>query len=260
MYDEFSEDYDRFVNWPGRLAYEMPFLEKQAAQAQPAKGGAARILDTACGTGWHAIALGKLGYAAAGCDLSAGMVAKAQQNAAAQNLEAFFFQAGFGEIASKAAAAGQGPFDLLLCLGNSLPHVLDQQALQASLEDFNACLRPGGYLLIQNRNFETVLAERQRWMEPQAQRDGNREWVFLRFYDFRPDGLIDFNVVTLHRTEEQPWQQQVSTTQLYPLRQPELTTALASAGFTNIQYFGDMRGGSYTAEQSGNLVVWAQRG
>jgi hypothetical protein len=170
-----------------------------------------------------------------------------------------FFQAGFGEIAPKAATAGQGPFDLLLCLGNSLPHVLTPEAVQSALVDFNACLRPGGYLLIQNRNFETVLAERQRWMEPQAQRDGSREWVFLRFYDFRPDGLIDFNVVTLQRAEEQPWQQQISTTQLYPIRQPELASALASAGFTNIQYFGDMRGSSYQAEQSGNLVVWAQR-
>ena len=30
MYDDFSEDYDRFVNWAGRLAYEMPFLEASA--------------------------------------------------------------------------------------------------------------------------------------------------------------------------------------------------------------------------------------
>ena len=35
MYDDFSEDYDRFVNWSGRLAYEMPFLEATLAQEAP---------------------------------------------------------------------------------------------------------------------------------------------------------------------------------------------------------------------------------
>ena len=26
FYDPFSADYDRFVNWEGRLAYELPFI------------------------------------------------------------------------------------------------------------------------------------------------------------------------------------------------------------------------------------------
>jgi hypothetical protein len=26
MYDSFSADYDRFVDWPGRLAAELPFI------------------------------------------------------------------------------------------------------------------------------------------------------------------------------------------------------------------------------------------
>ena len=32
MYDLLSRDYDRFVNWPNRLAFEMPFLLKQLRQ------------------------------------------------------------------------------------------------------------------------------------------------------------------------------------------------------------------------------------
>jgi len=27
LYDPFSADYDRFVNWKERLAYELPFIE-----------------------------------------------------------------------------------------------------------------------------------------------------------------------------------------------------------------------------------------
>jgi hypothetical protein len=28
MYDDFSADYDRFVDWPARLAAELPFIER----------------------------------------------------------------------------------------------------------------------------------------------------------------------------------------------------------------------------------------
>ena len=61
MYDDFSQDYDRFVDWPGRLAVELPFLE-----ARLKEGGARRVLDAACGTGMHALALAERGYEAAG--------------------------------------------------------------------------------------------------------------------------------------------------------------------------------------------------
>ena len=29
MYEDFSSDYDRFVDWQGRLAAELPFIEQQ---------------------------------------------------------------------------------------------------------------------------------------------------------------------------------------------------------------------------------------
>jgi glycine/sarcosine N-methyltransferase len=72
----------------------------------------------------------------------------------------------------------------------TLPHLLTPADLAAALADFAACLRPGGLLLIQNRNLDAVLVRRQRWMEPRARREGEAEWLFLRFYDFEPDGTL----------------------------------------------------------------------
>ena len=69
FYDNFSPDYDRFVSWSGRLAIEMPFLEQKLRET-----GARRVLDAACGTGMHAIALAQVGFETAGADLSAGMI------------------------------------------------------------------------------------------------------------------------------------------------------------------------------------------
>ncbi|NIN09754.1 MAG: methyltransferase domain-containing protein, partial [Planctomycetales bacterium] len=171
------------------------------------RAGPLEVLDSACGTGMHAIALAQRGYTAAGADVSAPMIERARANARASSAPVRFETAGFGELAE---VFGQRAFDALLCLGNSLPHLLTDADLTAALDDFAACLRPSGLLLIQNRNFDAVLAHRERWMEPQAHREDETEWLFLRFYDFDPDGLITFNVVTLRREGTGPWTQRVT--------------------------------------------------
>jgi SAM-dependent methyltransferase len=194
FYDTFSSDYDRFVSWPGRLALEVPFLTSQLRAI-----GANSVLDAACGTGMHTLALSQAGFEAAGADLSVGMIARARENAQAAGLEIPFKVAGFGELV---AAFGAASFDALFCLGNSLPHLLTPELLSQALADFSLVLKPGGLVVIQNRNFDAVMANRQRWMEPQTAREGQTEWLFQRFYDFEPDGLLTFNVITLRRDGE----------------------------------------------------------
>lgn len=254
MYDTFSTDYDRFVNWEGRLAAEMPFILHQLRAAD-----AHRVLDVACGTGMHAIALAEHGFQVVGADVSRGMIEESRANAMTASVNVRFEVAGFGELAQRLAVGDGGqPFDALLCLGNSLPHVLTPRDLQGTLDDFSRCLGPGGLVLIQNRNFDAVLAERDRWMGPQSHREGESEWLFVRFYDFRTDGLLSFNVVTLHRQDGEPWREQVTSTRLWPLTQRELTEALRAAGLGGITTYGDMEGGAFDMEESPNLVVAAR--
>lgn len=187
-----------------------------------------------------------------------------------------FEVAGFGELAltfgsSTPSAASSGRhsltgFDGLLCLGNSLPHLLTPADLRTALEDFDTCLRPGGLLLIQNRNFDAVLARRERWMEPQARQEGETEWLFLRFYDFEPDGTLTFNMVTLQRDASpapsgasDAWSQQVASTRLRPLLQRDLRAVLAEAGFREIACYGDMQGAPFDPTSSPNLVMTARK-
>jgi SAM-dependent methyltransferase len=250
MYDSFSQDYDRFVNWAGRLDFEMPFIEAQI-QALPFKPE--RLLDAACGTGMHVIELARRGYQAAGADLSPRMAARAVENASSAGVEAIFKVAGFGQLAQCFS-----DYDALLCLGNSLPHVSSAAELEGALVDFAACLHPGGLLLLQNRNFDAVLSTRQRWMEPQSHGEREAEWLFLRFYDFDADGLITFHVITLHRAAGDSWQQKIDSTRLYPLRHDELLASLQKAGFGDLVCFGSMDGSPFEVEKSGNLIIAAR--
>ncbi|MFO7918582.1 MAG: class I SAM-dependent methyltransferase [Anaerolineae bacterium] len=251
MYDDLSTNYDRFIDWEGRLRSELSFIEEQLQSVN-----ACRVLDAACGSGMHAIALAEKGYEVVGTDLNAEMIARARGNAGDAGSEARFRVAGFGELA-QVLDVGEDGFDALLCLGNSLPHVLTPEELIATLADFFACLRPGGLLLIQNRNFDMVLADRERWMGPRSHREGNKEWLFLRFYDFEPHERLCFNLVTLRREGDDDWEQQVTSTRLWALRQETVLDALAETGYKAVTCYGDIRGAPFDADSSPNLIVTA---
>ena len=251
FYDNFSSDYDRFVSWSGRLSVEIPFLESKLR-----KSGARRVLDAACGTGMHAIALAQVGFEASGADLSVGMITRARENAQAAGLDLPFKAAGFGNVT---ATFGPESFDALLCLGNSLPHLLTPELLFQALTDFAHCLKPGGLVIIQNRNFDAVMAARRRWMEPQAACEGQIEWLFQRFYDFEVDGLLTFNIVTLRRENGGDWKQSIQSTSLRPLLAVELQGAVQAAGFESVTLFGGLTGSAFDPSASGNLVITALR-
>jgi hypothetical protein len=103
------------------------------------------------------------------------------------------------------------------------------------------------------------MAERERWMPPQSFEEDGREWFFLRFYDYEPDGLINFNVVTLFREFQGPWKQQVSSTPLRPMLHIDFVQSLQASGFKQIVCYGDMAGSVYRPMNSANLVVVARR-
>ncbi|MGC8960528.1 MAG: class I SAM-dependent methyltransferase [Chloroflexia bacterium] len=249
LYDDLGADYDRFVDWEGRLALELPAIEKVLGRI-----GARSLLDAACGTGRHAIALARKGYRVVGADLSTAMLECARQNAREAGVGVSFIQAGLGKLARHLA----GPFDAVLCLGHSLPHLLSAAEVEAALRDFAVLLRPGGLLLVQNRNDEKLLRQGQRFLPLSTRREGDQEWLFFRFLDLDPRRLT-FHLVTFHRAGAE-WHYRVSTTTHRPLPQEELETALRRAGFDEIVFYGSWQMEPFDPERSGDLVAVARRG
>ena len=250
LYDTLAADYDRFVNWEARLRHEMPFFLRLFEEH-----GVERVLDAACGTGHHALALARQGYQVVGADLSAPMIERARQNAirrVSATADVTFTVAGLGEMASMGDT-----FDAVLCLGNSLPHLLTEQAVAGALVDFAAVLRPGGLLVIQNRNLDRVWAEHQRFMPPQVHQEDGGEWIFVRFYDFHPETLT-FHMLRLSRGP-QGWVQDVESTELRPIFQRDLGLGLAEAGFGPVTFYGDYQGSAFDARESGDLIAVACR-
>ena len=245
---------ENFINWDDRLAYELPFLEQQLRSLgkDPSQ---IRVMDTACGTGHHAIALANIGFQMFGSDLYPEMVSLADANAKAAGEKVTFRTAGFGSINETFRQPGE--FDAVLCLGNSLPHVASEQDLKKALQDFNELLRPRGLLLLQMRNFDLVMEEKKRWMEPQTGKEGAKKWLFFLFYDFEADGKIQFNILSLHRKPNTPSHTQLTSTILLPIYSEELKAELGSLGFRNIKLYGNLAGEPFAVDSSGDMVLIA---
>ena len=248
LWETLSGEYDRFVNWEQRLAREMPFLHTVLSEH-----GARRVLDVASGTGHHGIALAERGYDVVGTDISAGMVHRARENAEAAGAAVSFVQASFGELREVV----EGPFDALLCLGNSLPSLLSEEALGAALADMAQVLVPGGLIVIQDLNYDRIWPRRERFMPLVTHRQGEEEWLFLRVLDFHEQTLT-FNMI-IFRKQSQKWEYDVRSTELRPIFKDELEKHLLHAGFAAKQSCGDYAAHPYERDTSGDLIVVAQR-
>ena len=255
LYDAFGELYDVMVDWPGRIARESPFFERVLREVR-----ARRVLDAGCGTGWHAAHFAQLGVEVVGADPSAEMIRLARQrHGGLPDLR--FVQAGLGQL--RRAVAGE--FDVVTCLGNTLPHVPDAPALAEALADARDVLRPRGLLVIQQLNYDRILAERQRFLGATSQSRGGTDYLFFRFYDLPPAGdqhvdSLVFNLVTFARgTGDAGWGYRVDSTTLRPITASQLTQALTVAGFGQVQTLGDYQGSPFDSASSSDLIVVARR-
>ena len=254
LYDAFGERYDLMVDWPARIARESPFFEAIFRQVD-----ARRALDAGCGTGWHAAHFARLGLEVVGADPSAEMIRLARAHGAGQS-NPRFLQAGLGEL----RAAVEGQFDVLTCLGNTLPHLPDEAALAAALADAQDVLRPGGALVIQQLNYDRILAQRQRFLGVNSRTEGGAEHLFFRFYDFpvggEPGGRLTFNLATFTKPAEGGvWSFRVDSTSLQLITADQLRRALADAGFAEVRMLGDYQGSDFDPAASSDLVVVARK-
>lgn len=248
FYDRLARLFDVMTDWQARLAQEMPFLQRTLDRHR-----ARTILDTACGTGWHAITLAQKGYTAAGCDASPQMIEEARANAAKAQVKVRFEVADFGRLDKFSET-----FDAVLCLGNSLPHLLSQEKLVEALRQMRGKLRRGGVLILHNLNYDMRMQKKPRFFAA----TGNDEALVWRFADYGPE-FITFHTALFERKKEGAnqesvsWSVQVNSTLQHPLLQRDADEALDQAGFGDLQHFGGLDGSPFEKDKSGDLVIVA---
>lgn len=249
FYDQLAKFFDVMTDWQSRLAVELPFLETLFAQHH-----VRAILDSACGTGGHAIALAQRGYHVAASDISTAMIARASENAERAGVTIPFavvrLQTLRGTFAEK--------FDAVLCLGNSFVHILTDGEALDSFGNIRECLRKDGVLILHNLNYDRRWRDKPRWFAVNAGTLDKRETLVWRFADYDEVARqIQFNIALFTKNENHAWSVQVQSTPQRPYHQSEMELLLRRAGFREITFYGNLQGAPFDVEQSPDLVVVA---
>ena len=116
-----------------------------------------RVLDAACGTGVDAAALARRGFAVWAADGSEAMTQEAAARFRRERLAIPLLHCRWADL----PAATSERFDVVLCVGNSLVHAADRDGMVQALTGLRRMARPGGYVVIDSRNWEKLHAERQ---------------------------------------------------------------------------------------------------
>ncbi len=115
-----------------------------------------RVLELACGTGTVALEFAKMGCEVVGVDISPGMVEVAREKATRLGVRqrARFYVQDISEL----NLPNEAPFDLSVCLFDSLNYITDPDRLAKVFVRTILLLRPGGYFVF-DLNSECALRE-----------------------------------------------------------------------------------------------------
>ena len=241
FYNALAEEYDELTGAAGRAQAAERFAEELTRRY-----AVTSAVDAACGTGLFARALARRGVKVTGADISVEMIRRGREHPECAGLDIEWIEAPMQDLAERLPQASA---DAVLCLGNSLPHLLTDDDLRRTLRGFFELLKPGGVALVHLLNYNRVLAHRERLVG--VTRAGDREYV--RFYDFL-DGLVRFNALSIRwRGEEADTQWRA--TELRPYRVEELTAEMTEAGFANIERFARPIFDAFDPEESDTVMV-----
>lgn len=134
---EFVDRWDELIDWRRRSEAENGFFQ-QILQEH----GARKVLDIACGTGFHTITLGMAGFDVTGADGSATRPAKAKENA--ERFRQDSIQLVEAEWTSLSRAFPNEKFDAIVCLGNAFTHLFEESDRRKALQEIYTLLSDDG--------------------------------------------------------------------------------------------------------------------
>ncbi|WP_438866655.1 class I SAM-dependent methyltransferase [Pseudomonas sp. L1(2025)] len=146
---DFVEHWDALIDWEKRKAGEQGFFEQLLKSH-----GVKSVLDVSTGSGFHAVQLKQAGFEVVAADGSGTMLNKARQNFLERKLAIDSHHKEWLELDPDVL----GTFDAVVCLGSSLCHVFEAHVRMSVLRKFRALLKPGGVLIVDQRNFFAIRA------------------------------------------------------------------------------------------------------
>ena len=217
----FVDKWDDLIDWDQRAHSEGHFFVDLLKER-----GARRVLDVATGTGFHSVRLRNAGFDVISADGSPEMLAKAFQNGRKHGHILRTVQADWRWLNRDV----HGEYDAIICLGNSFTHLFDDNDRRKALAEFYSALRHDGILIIDHRNYDSILDDEEFKSKHTYYYAGENVKAAPEYVD---DGLARFKY-------EFP-DQSVYHLNMFPLRVQYVKDLLKQVGFQTVHTYGDFQ-------------------
>ena len=240
FYDQLASDYHLlFQDWDRAVERQAGILDTLIGDLFSPKPST--VLDCSCGIGTQAIGLALRGYRVHATDLSACEVTRTEAEARRLGATLTTGVADFRELPERVP----GAFDLVISCDNSLPHLLTDEDLRLAARSIFSKVRPGGHFLASQRDYDSILNECPSSTAPGIFNNGMDRRVSFQLWDWEEDhSTYRFEQLLLQR-KGQAWAVKTWSGRYRALKRGQLTEALASAGFENVQWHFPERTGYY---------------
>jgi ubiquinone/menaquinone biosynthesis C-methylase UbiE len=198
------------------------------------------ILDIGCATGEVVLYLAHYAHTVTGIDLDAGLIEIAHSKKELRGRENARFLV--GDMNALDSMFGPSQFRMIVCLGNTLVHLLSTDVMNDFLRKVARVLDDGGLFILQILNYKKILIQKTIEL-PFIDND---KITFERHYDHdmhKP--LLAFKTCLTVKSTSETINNSIN---LYPLQQVELIEMSSRYLFRSIRFLGGFDGRIFCEE------------
>ncbi len=220
------------MGWYNRRRGENGFLINQLR-----KIGAKKVLDVALGDGVDTIYLLQQGFNVSSNEFDNAFREKAIENAKKSGFNIKPTNLDWRELSK---VYSENSFDAVICLGNSLTCLFGRENQLKALSQFYSILKPGGVLLIDERNYQRLLDNKEKALSGKLHSSGKYLYTGTNKVKASFIDITDEHVLVQYKDQERG---EVSYYLIYPCKKGELLGLLREAGFSKIEQYSDYEQG-----------------
>lgn len=225
-----AEIWGDFVGWDNRRRGENGFLSNQLKEHDCRK-----ILDVALGDGVDTIYLIQEGFEVSSNEVDSPYREKAIENAKKAGLTINPTNLDWRELTK---SYKENSFDAIICLGNSLACLFGKENQLKALKEFHSLLKPRGILIIDERNFQRILDNRELALKGELHSSG--KYLYTGTTKVNASfAKINDNYIIIEYTHNESSKK--AYYKIYPFPLGELQTLLDKASFSKIEKFSDYK-------------------
>ena len=227
-FDYTPELYDLQINWQQRLSKEKELFEKIFAQKK-----VTNMLDIGCGTGRHAEFFSDYADSITAMDPSRDMINYAREHVIRSG-KIKLVEGGFENLGTRVCQQ----FDLIVCLGNTLPILGNRRNVKLALKNTRKKLVAGGLAIFQFLNFEPKIMEKNRYYCPKILSKDDKKYIFMKHFEFgKINTRADF-LITQLSSDDKIENFFVHTSYFCTLRKNLFLKMATNSGFKKIELLG----------------------